>query len=57
MLDCLVKEHETVVLALHDVDMALSFADRIIGVKAGRIVMDQPTSGMTRSDLDDVFHH
>ncbi|OHC75499.1 MAG: hypothetical protein A3G18_09520 [Rhodospirillales bacterium RIFCSPLOWO2_12_FULL_58_28] len=57
VLDCLVKEHETVVLALHDVDMALSFADRIIGVKAGRIVMDQPTSGMTRSDLDDVFHH
>lgn len=57
VLGCIVEAHETVVLALHDVDMALSFATRIIGVRDGRIVMDQPASGMTRSDLDGVFHH
>ncbi len=45
------EQHETVVLAMHDVAMALCFADRIVGIKNGGIVIDQPAKNMTVDDL------
>ena len=57
VLDCIHEGHETVVMALHDVGLALAYSDRIIGIKDGRIVLDQPSSGMEPSDLDDLYHH
>ncbi|MCK5165995.1 MAG: ATP-binding cassette domain-containing protein [Rhodospirillaceae bacterium] len=57
ILDCIYEGYETVVMALHDVTLALAYSDRIIGIKDGRIVLDQPSSGMEPSDLDDLYHH
>lgn len=35
----------TVLCSLHQVDLALSFADRIVGLRAGRMVLDVPVHG------------
>jgi len=45
----------TVVLAMHDRTLALDFADRVVGIRDGRIVLDEPTAGMTPSDLDHLY--
>jgi len=44
-------QHETVVLAMHDVEMALCFADRVIGIKDGVIAIDRQTKGISVDDL------
>ena len=49
------EQHETVVLAMHDVDMALCFADRIIGIKNGSIAIDQPAKNVTADDLQFLY--
>ena len=45
VLDAIVEAHETVVLSMHDVELALAYADRAIGIKDGGIVLDEPTAG------------
>lgn len=49
------NDKETVLLAMHDRALALEFADRIIGIRDGRIVMDTPSAGMTPDDLDELY--
>ncbi|MGB0629756.1 MAG: ATP-binding cassette domain-containing protein [Alphaproteobacteria bacterium] len=48
-------EKETVLLAMHDRALALEFADRIVGIRDGRIVMDTPSAGMSPDDLDSLY--
>jgi phosphonate transport system ATP-binding protein len=55
VLDTLFGAFDTVVLAMHDVDLALAYADRIIGMKDGQIVLDRRTAGMQRSDIDSIY--
>lgn len=55
ILEEICAEKETVLLAMHDRDLALRFADRIVGLKNGCIVMDEPSAGMKPSDLDDFY--
>jgi phosphonate transport system ATP-binding protein len=45
------QRHETLVLALHDIDLALACATRIVGLRAGRIVLDAPKATLTAADL------
>ncbi|MFV9616144.1 MAG: phosphonate ABC transporter ATP-binding protein [Gammaproteobacteria bacterium] len=55
VMQLLHQRHETVVLAMHDVDMALCFADRIIGIKNGSIAIDQPANSVTAADLQFLY--
>lgn len=55
VLDSLHHHFDTVVLAMHDVPLALDFADRLIGIRDGQALFDQPTDGLTPTDLDDFF--
>ncbi len=55
VMQAIVANHDTVVLSMHDVSLALEYSDRIIGLKDGQKVMDQPTSGMKASDLDGIY--
>ena len=48
-------QKETVVLAMHDRKLALDFTDRVVGLRDGRIVLDEATAGMTPTDLDDLY--
>ena len=55
VLESIVDGHETVLLSMHDVALALAYSDRVVGLKKGRIVLDQPTDGMKPSDLYDLY--
>jgi phosphonate transport system ATP-binding protein len=55
VLDALHEHFETVVLAMHDVELALSYATRIIGLLNGRIAVDRPSTGLTAKDLDFLY--
>ena len=55
LLTLILKKHETLVLALHDVEQALHFCDRIIGLKDGAIVLDAPSSTLKASDFVELY--
>lgn len=40
----------TVLCSLHQVELALSWADRIIGLRQGQVVLDVPAKGLTREE-------
>ncbi|WP_238586168.1 hypothetical protein [Rhodococcus rhodochrous] len=42
-------------LNLHDVDLARRVADRMVGLRAGRLVFDRPTTEVTASDLELLY--
>ena len=48
-------QHDTVVLAMHDVAMALCFADRIVGIKDGCIAIDQPVETVSVAGLQFLY--
>ena len=45
----------TVILAMHDIALALAYTDRIVGLRDGRITMDEPAAGLTASDLAPLY--
>lgn len=45
----------TVVLVMHDVELALEIATRVIGLRAGRIVLDRPAAGLAAEELADLY--
>ena len=55
VLDALVEAFPTIVLAMHDVELALSYSSRIIGIKQGLIALDEPSAGLQTADLDFLY--
>lgn len=55
VMQLLHDQHETVVLAMHDVDMALCFADRVVGIKNRSIAIDQPAKNLSVHDLQFLY--
>lgn len=49
ILELILSRHKTVVLALHNRQQALSNFDRIIGIKAGRIIFDSPAKELIKN--------
>jgi phosphonate transport system ATP-binding protein len=45
----------TVVVTLHQVDYALRYCERVIALKAGKIVYDGPASGLEIKQLVDIY--
>jgi phosphonate transport system ATP-binding protein len=45
----------TIVANMHHVDLALKYAKRIIGIKAGEIVYDGPAEGITKKTLKTIY--
>jgi phosphonate transport system ATP-binding protein len=45
----------TVVVTLHQVDYALRYSDRVIALKAGKMVYDGPPSGLETKQLIDIY--
>lgn len=57
VLESINERHETVLIAMHDIDLAITYTDRIVGLRDGAIALDQPTAGMVPSDLDDLYRN
>ncbi len=55
VLETIRATHRTIVLAMHDVGLALAYTDRVIGIKNGGIQLDRPTAGLTPADLDALY--
>ena len=49
------EEETTVLCSLHQVDLAQEFADRIIGMRNGRVVLDQAPGTFADSDLETIY--
>ncbi|MDB5433262.1 MAG: phosphonates transport ATP-binding protein phnC [Caulobacter sp.] len=45
----------TVVVTLHQVDYALRYCDRVVALKAGKMVYDGPASGLDKPQLIDIY--
>ena len=57
ILDAITAEKPTVILAMHDRELAIKFADRLIGIRDGKIALDVSAAGMTPKDLDDLYRN
>lgn len=45
----------TVVCSLHQVDLALSWGDRVVGLRRGTVVLDTPTAGLGRDEVMRIY--
>ena len=45
----------TVLCSLHQVDLALSWADRIIGLRHGEVVLDTTTAGLGKAEVMEIY--
>ena len=45
----------TVLINIHHVDLALQYCSRVIGIRAGQIVYDGPTTSVTQEILDEIY--
>src|SRR5918995_2157417 len=51
ILSLIGRRHETLVLVMHDIPLALAHADRIVVLERGRKVLDRPAASLTAADL------
>jgi phosphonate transport system ATP-binding protein len=45
----------TVVCSLHQVDLALGWGDRIVGLRHGEVVLDTPAVGLSKSQVMEIY--
>jgi phosphonate transport system ATP-binding protein len=55
VLDAIRSRFPTVLLALHDVDLARAYCDRIVGLHGGRIALDAPSGTVERREIEALY--
>jgi phosphonate transport system ATP-binding protein len=55
VLEALRSRFSTMLLALHDVDLALAYCNRIVGLQGGRIVLDSPSRMVERRSVEALY--
>lgn len=55
MLEAINEAYGTVVLAMHDVGLAVEHTSRLIGLRGGRIIFDRPAAGVKAADLEQFY--
>jgi phosphonate transport system ATP-binding protein len=45
----------TVLCSLHQVDLALGWGDRIVGLRHGEVVLDTPTAGLSKAEVMEIY--
>lgn len=43
------------VVSVHNPDLALRYADRIVGLSLGRVIFDQPAENVQQSEIDSLY--
>jgi phosphonate transport system ATP-binding protein len=51
------QEEVPTLLSIHDVDLARSFCDRVVGLAQGRVVFDGPPSSLNEAALDRIYRY
>ncbi|QTN40737.1 ATP-binding cassette domain-containing protein [Marinobacter salsuginis] len=46
---------KTSVIALHDVDMAMKYCNRIVGIQDGQVALDEPTERLKAADIMSLY--
>lgn len=49
------EENLTIICSLHQVELAMGFADRLIGLMAGRVVLDERSESIAESDILRIY--
>jgi len=49
------KQNIACIVNLHQVDAAIKYMDRIIGMYKGKIIYDGPTSGLTEVMIEKIY--
>ncbi|MGP6172671.1 phosphonate ABC transporter ATP-binding protein [Corynebacterium sp. A21] len=49
------EDNLTVISSLHQVQLAIDFADRIIGLRSGKVVLDQSTEGLSAAQASEIY--
>ncbi|UOQ50064.1 phosphonate ABC transporter ATP-binding protein [Gracilibacillus caseinilyticus] len=49
------EDNITTIVNLHFIDMAMEYADRIIGMRAGEVVFDGPASEVTEKTFEEIY--
>ena len=57
VMEAITNNYRTVVLSMHDVNLALKNSTRIVGLKDGKKIMDEPVKGIKAKDLDELYKH
>jgi phosphonate transport system ATP-binding protein len=55
VLDAIRGRFPTVLLALHDVDLALAYCDRIVGLRGSRVAIDKPARSVERRAIEALY--
>ena len=55
VLKAINSRYTTTVLAMHDIELALQYADRIVGLRDGTITLDTPASRLEASALNALY--
>ncbi len=50
-----IGQNRTLLVSLHDVDLAKAYCDRIIGLRQGQIVFDRPSAAVSHQDLAELY--
>jgi peptide/nickel transport system ATP-binding protein len=50
-----IERRKPALINIHDVALAQSFADRVIGLKSGRVAFDGPPAALTAATLTDIY--
>jgi phosphonate transport system ATP-binding protein len=53
----LLEHSRSTVIALHDTELAMSFADRIIGIQQGNIVLNAAPADIDHAQLEPLYDH
>lgn len=49
------EDNMTIIVNLHFIDMAMEYADRIIGMRAGEVVFDGPASEVSEKTFEEIY--
>jgi phosphonate transport system ATP-binding protein len=49
------EEGLTVLCSLHQVDLAIAWADRIVGLRHGAVVLDMPATGLSKAQVMEIY--
>ncbi|MBO44273.1 MAG: phosphonate ABC transporter ATP-binding protein, partial [Rhodospirillaceae bacterium] len=55
VMKSITENHDTVILAMHDVQLALQFCTRIIGISNGKIAFDRSVDHIKSKDLNGLY--